>query len=120
MSDQTFGEYIKSLRNEKHIGVRELGRLADVTGMHISNIEKGKAMPSPALISKLATLLDADVDELLHLADQIDPEVVNVIQNNPYSVPNFLRSAKNLTPEQWASLQKQVDKMNNSGDKGKS
>ena len=55
MSDQTFGEYIKSLRTEKHIGVRELGRLADVTGMHISNIEKGKAMPSPALISKLAT-----------------------------------------------------------------
>ena len=51
-------------------------------------------MPSPALISKLAALLDADVDELLHLADQIDPEVVNVIQNNPYSVPNFLRSAK--------------------------
>ena len=42
MSDQTFGEYIKSLRTEKHIGVRELGRMADVTGMHISNMKKAK------------------------------------------------------------------------------
>ena len=46
MSDQTFGEYIKSLRNEKHIGVERA--MADVTGMHISNIEKGvrDAFPS--------------------------------------------------------------------------
>jgi hypothetical protein len=41
----------------------------------------------------------------------VDPEAVNVIQNNPFAVPAFLRSAKNLTPEQWAELQKQVEKM---------
>ena len=51
-----------------------------------------------------------------HLADLVDPEAVNVIQNNPFAVPAFLRSAKNLTPEQWAELQKQVEKMSPEGE----
>ena len=112
----TLADKIKDLRSEKRIGIRELGRMVDVSGMHISNLEKGKSAPSPELVRKLATALETDVDELLHLADLVDPEAVNVIQNNPFAVPAFLRSAKNLTPEQWAELQKQVEKMSQEGD----
>ena len=108
----TFADRLKALRTDKHMGIRELGRAVDVTGMHISNLEKGKSAPSSDLVGKLAEVLDANVDELLYLADQVDPEVVDVIHSNPLTVPTFLRSAKNLTPEQWEKLQKQVDKMN--------
>jgi transcriptional regulator with XRE-family HTH domain len=111
-----FAEYLKNLRTEKRMGVRELGRAVDVTGMHISNMEKGKSLPSPELIVKLAKALDADVDEMSYQADHIAPEVVDVIQNQPKAVPNFLRSAKDLTPEQWKILQQQLDSM--VGDKG--
>ena len=111
----TFADYLKDLRTNKRIGVRELGRACDVTGMHISNMEKSKSLPSPELIVKLARALEADVDEMSHRADHIAPEVVGVIQNQPKAVPNFLRSAKNLTPGQWAQLQKQVEAM--AGDK---
>ena len=106
-----FAEYLKRLRTEQRIGVRELGREVGVTGMHISNMEKGKSLPSPALIVKLAEALGTDVDEMSHQANQIAPEIVGVIQNQPKAVPNFLRSAKDLTPEQWEMLQKQVDSM---------
>ena len=109
MSD--FAQYLKGLRTEQRIGVRELGREVGVTGMHISNMEKGKSLPSPALIVKLAEALGTDVDEMSHQANQIAPEIVGVIQNQPKAVPNFLRSAKDLTPEQWEMLQKQVDSM---------
>mgnify|MGYP006443965829 CR=1 FL=1 len=109
MSD--FAEYLKQLRTEKRIGVRELGRAVGVTGMHISNMEKGKSMPSPELIVKLADALDTDVDEMSYRADHVAPEIVNVIQKQPKAVPNFLRSAKDLTPEQWEALQKQVEAM---------
>ena len=112
----TLADKIKELRAEKRIGIRELGRMVDVSGMHISNLEKGKSAPSPELVRKLAAALETDVDELLHLADLVDPEAVNVIQNNPFAVPAFLRSAKNLTPEQWAELQKQVEKMSQEGE----
>ena len=106
-----FGSRVLMLRTEKRMGIRELGRALGVSAMHISNLEKGKSMPSPELVEKIAQVLEGDLDELLHLADQLDPAVVNVIQSNPYTVPSLLRSAKSLTPEQWAKLQKQVEKM---------
>lgn len=107
----TFAEKITVLRAERKMGVRELGRAVGVTGMHISNLEKGKSSPSPELVVKLAKALEANVDELLFLANQVSPEVIGVIHQNPLTIPNFLRSAKNLTPEQWEKLQKQVEKM---------
>ena len=107
----TFAEYLNQLRTSKHIGVRELGRTVGVTGMHISNMEKGKSLPSPALIVKLAKALETDVDEMSHKANQVAPEVTEVIQNQPKAVPNFLRSAKDLTPEQWEILKKQAEAM---------
>ena len=107
----TFAEKLSTLRAEQNMGVRELGRAVGVTGMHISNLEKGKSAPSADLVLKLAEALEANSDELLYLADQVSPEVVDVIHQNPLAIPNFLRSAKNLTPKQWELLQKQVEQM---------
>ena len=64
----------------KRFGVRELGRECGVTGMHISNMEKGKSKPSPELIVKLAAALETDVDEMSHQADQVALEVVGVFR----------------------------------------
>ena len=112
MNDKTtFAQKLAALRAEKKMGIRELGRAVGVTGMHISNLEKGKSAPSAELVLKLAEALEANADELLYLADQVSPEVVDVIHQNPLAIPNFLRSAKNLTPEQWELLQKQVEQM---------
>ena len=105
------GEKIKTLREDKRISIRELGRRTGVTGMHISNLEKGKINASPELIIKIAHELDAVADELLHLADRVDPEVVDVIQSNPQAVPSFLRAAKDLSTEDWKKMQKYLNRM---------
>ena len=107
----SLGIKIKELREAKRISIRGLGRETDVSGMHISNIEKDKVNASPELVTKIAEALDADVDELLHLADRVDPEVVDVIQKNPQAVPSFLRSAKDLTPEEWNKMQTYLNQM---------
>lgn len=111
MASTTLAQKLYELRLQRNLGVRELGRLVDVSGMHISNLEKGKAMPSAELVQRLAVALETNADELLFLAGQVDPEVVEVIHNNPMSVPSFLRSAKNLSPKQWEALQAQVEAM---------
>jgi len=111
-----FAQKLKTLREDQHIGVRELGRMCECTGMHISNMEKGKAMPSGEMLKKLAGALKADIDELSALADQIDPEVSQLIKDKHTAIPSFLRSAKDLTPEQWALLQKQVEEMTRGDD----
>ncbi len=108
---QTLGEYIRNLRNKRDIGVRELGRAVDVSGVHISSIEKDKNTPSPELLRKIAVILGADIDKLLSMADQVDPEVIDVIKGSPAAAPSFLRSAKGLTKAQWAELEKVAQKM---------
>ena len=67
-----------------------------MTGIHISNLEKGKVNASPELVSRIAATLESNTDELLHLADLVDPDVIDVIQKNPIAIPNFLRSSKDL------------------------
>lgn len=111
MTPETLGKLIHRLRMEKKIGVRELGRMVNVTGVHISSIEKNKAMPSPGLLRKIAVRLDADVDMLMNRAKQVDPEVIKVIRRNPYAVHDFLRTAKKLKKEQWNELKKKAQEM---------
>jgi transcriptional regulator with XRE-family HTH domain len=53
--------------------------LASLTGVHYSYIGKIESAagrgPSRSLVVKLAEVLDADRDELLHLAGKNDPEM---------------------------------------------
>ncbi len=102
---------IKELRTQQGVGVRELGRIIGKTGQHISNIEKGIGNPSAEVIVAIAKALNADKDELLHMAELVDPEVVGVIQKKPSSIPAFLRSAGDLSDEQWQELQAYAEKL---------
>ena len=111
MAKTTLGEYIRNLRNKRDMGVRELGREVDVSGVHISSIEKNKATPSPELLCKIALKLGADVDKLQAMANQVDPDVIDVIKRTPSAVPSFLRTAKGLTKVQWQELEKVALKM---------
>ncbi len=105
------GEKIKELRKDKRIDIRELGRRTDVMGMHILNIEKGKTNASPELPTKIADALEANPDELLHLANRVDSEVEDVIPKYPMAVLSFLTSAKDLTPEGWDKTQSYLNRM---------
>lgn len=105
------GNRIKELREDQQIGLRELGRIVEVSAMHISNIEKGNRSASVELIQKIAKALSTDQDELLALSNQVAPDIAQVINSNAQSVPSFLRATKDLSPEQWEELLKQVQSM---------
>ena len=113
------GETIKALRDEKRLSMRGLAKAVDVTPMHISNIEKGFTTGSAELIAKIARVLETDVDSLLHIADRVDPEVVEVIQQNPQAVPSFLRSAKDLSADDWGKMQTYLEKLKQDEKSGK-
>ena len=98
--------------------MRGLAKAVDVSPMHISNIEKGFTKGSSELIAKIARALETDVDSLLHIADRVDPEVVEVIQQNPQAVPSFLRSAKNLSADDWEKMQAYLEKLKKGGKSG--
>jgi hypothetical protein len=45
------------------------------------------------------------------LAELVDPQVVDVIHQKPSAIPAFLRSASDLTDDQWKELQAYADKL---------
>ena len=49
------------------------------------------------------------------LANTVDDDIQNIINKRPASVPDFLRTAKNLTNEDWIELTKHVEKMKKKG-----
>lgn len=65
----TFGEYIKSIRVDKGLSLREVARRSDISHPYLSQLENGKnTSPTPDIIRKLAKGLNLGYLELLQIA----------------------------------------------------
>jgi HTH-type transcriptional regulator, competence development regulator len=75
----SFGARLRELRKAKNLSQRALGELVGINFTYLSKIEIEKLdfaqYPSEDLIRKLASALDADLDELLLLAKKIPPDI---------------------------------------------
>jgi len=116
MNKKTFGLLIRKLRKAKDLGLRELAEKVGVSFVNISHIENGRSGASRKVIQKLAKALDYDVDKLLAAADEIGEDVEKIIRKIPSAVPDFLRTAKNLTKDEWKNLTDQIKEMKNKKD----
>lgn len=69
---ETVGEYLRKIRKEKGIGLRELSRRADISHSYLSQIENGnKKEPKSYILRALAQELDVDYKELLDKTDYV-------------------------------------------------
>ena len=101
---------IRRLRKKKGLSLRQLAEEISVSFVNISHIENGRVETTEKVIKELAEALDYDVDNLLATADSINEDVKNIIKKLPNAVPEFLRTAKNLTEEEWNDLTEQIKK----------
>jgi len=58
------GQNIKNLRVLRQYSQAELAEIADISIIYLSNIERGKKFPKPAIISQIAESLDVEIYEL--------------------------------------------------------
>ena len=58
------GQNIKNLRSHRRYSQAELAEKVDISIIYLSNIERGKKFPKPAILSQLADGLDVQVYEL--------------------------------------------------------
>ncbi len=103
----SFGETIRSLRNQKQLTLRELAAQVGVGHTYLSQIENNKLLeghaPSDKLIRKLAEALGADEDQLFLLADKVpEPIRLRVLQR-----PEVFRLIARLSDRQLDKLLKQ-------------
>ena len=112
MNKIAFGLFIRKLRKEKGMSLRDIAKSVDVSFVNIAHIENGRVVTSKKIIKQLAKAFDYDVDKLLAAANEIGEDVEKIIRKIPTAVPDFLRTAKNLTKEDWINLTEQVKEMN--------
>ena len=92
-SDNTvdFGQTIKEQRKQLGLSLRNMSSRLKVTKGYLSRLESGKAVPSIAMVKKLAKLLNLDSTKLCILAGYIPPDVERILYTNPVAAPAILR-----------------------------
>lgn len=76
------GNYLKKIREEKNISLREVEKLTDIGYTHLSMIENGKRNVTPALLRNLAKVYNADYIDLYEKAGYLDLAEKERIQEN--------------------------------------
>jgi transcriptional regulator with XRE-family HTH domain len=101
-------------------GLREMAGLLSIAPAHLTDIEKGRRSPSEELMLRIAERYMMPIAELRagwSRADAVVSEVANQDATTAVKVPEFLRTARNLTPAQWDKMIEQARKLSESGAK---
>jgi len=73
--ERSFGEYLKSLRQEQRMSLREVERESGVSNAYLAQIERGdRRPPSPEILKKLAPVYNVAVRDLLKAAGYWDED----------------------------------------------
>lgn len=76
-----FGERVRELRKAQGMSQRELADRAGIDFTYLSKIENGRMEPpSEQVIRRVAEELDADVDELIVLADKFPSDLAQELK----------------------------------------
>jgi len=77
MEESNFGQFLRSLRERRHMSLRDVERESGVSNAYIAQLEKGdRPPPRPNTLKKLAKAYNVTVRELLLRAGYLDePEV---------------------------------------------
>lgn len=101
-----FGKRIRDLREERRqtdptFSLRQFASKVGISPTFLSKIENGEFdPPSAENIKKMAALLNCNADDLLALADKVDPELSAIIKKKPQALADFLRVASGRSEEE--------------------
>jgi len=111
-----FGKRIRELREAKlrtdpRFTLRQFAKMVHVSPTFLSKMERGEFdPPKPEKIKKMAELLEVDADELLALAGRVDPELNEIIREQPSVLPDLLRTVRGMSDEQLRKLARQAER----------
>ncbi len=104
-----------------HKGLRQMAKLLDVAPAYVTDIEKGRRAPGEDLLVRMAhhyQIDEADLRTAYAKADPVVDEVATQDTTTIRKVPELLRTARNLTPEQWDRMIKQAQRLSTQKKKG--
>lgn len=92
------GDKIKQLRENKNLGLNETAELVGISGSYLSNIESGKKKnPSMQVLSKIAVVLDVQVEDFFKESDTENSNTSEVTTSSPLHLT--IKEQENLDEE---------------------
>jgi transcriptional regulator with XRE-family HTH domain len=111
----TIGERLRSHRVESlQKGLREMARHLNIAPAHLTDIENGRRSPSEELLLRIAKAYGMPEADLRAGFGKPASDVARLASESPTAatkVPEFLRTARGLSPDQWDRLINQARKM---------
>lgn len=105
---QQVGQLMRQRRSEVlNKGLREMARLLDIAPAHLTDLEKGRRTPSEDLLMRISKHYGIDEATLRagwSRPEEIVREIASQDATTAAKVPEFLRSARRLSPNQWDQL----------------
>lgn len=111
---QQTGQWLRDKRQSLKIPLRKMAGLLGISPAYLTDIEKDRRTPSSDVLVRIAKSYGIDEDDLRSRWQKPASDVVELASAsgvNIRKVPEFLRTAQNLTPEQWDKLIRQAKKM---------
>lgn len=115
--NRLFGHKIRELRKAKlqedprRFTLRQFAVAVGISPTFLSKVERGEFDPPAAdKIIKMAELLGVNADELLALANKVDPELEKIIKEQPQALPDLLRTVRGMSAEELRKLTERARK----------
>jgi len=78
-----FGEYLRGLRIEKRLSLREVEKMSGVSNSYLGLIERGqRPIPGADILKKLAPVYDVPVRDLLNAAGYLKDEDITLTEDD--------------------------------------
>lgn len=114
-ASEPIGDILRRQRVEEvGLGVREIAKVLKVAPAHVTDLERGRRTPSEDLLCRIAKVYGIDIAVLRagwHKPDEVVKEVATQDPTAAAKVPEFLRTARDLSPEEWDKIIKQAKRM---------
>ena len=112
---QPIGDVLRARRVEVlKKGLREMAAILTIAPAHLTDIEKGRRTPSGDLLMRICKAYGVPEAELRSGWSRAEAIVTEVANQDPLTaekVPEFLRTARKLSPQQWDTLIDQAKRM---------
>lgn len=115
---RSIAEELKRLRKSRDMNLDEVGEKVGVSGVFISNIERGKRVPSDNLIEKLADVYGIEELDLYEGFGKVPESIINEIIHNPkllqllYKITNNPDFPNEKKEQFYSDINELYDKIN--------
>ena len=112
---QPIGEILRTRRVDVlKKGLREMAGILEIAPAHLTDIEKARRTPSEGLLMRISRaygIPEAQLRSGWSRPDAVVSEVASQDAVTAQKVPEFLRTARKLSTEQWDRLIEQTKRM---------